>query len=119
MAWSFVDGASNAGSTFRIGAWQAVQLADSAALSIPIFRAIAADCPFVKVAAALECGSERFQMREAPRSSPAPPWQPLVAQESEPSTLDVPVCSAEAASDKQAETITVMNRRYLRISYVF
>jgi hypothetical protein len=46
----------------RIGAWQAVQLADSTALVTPICFAIAADCPFVKVAAALECGSERFQM---------------------------------------------------------
>ena len=114
-----MEGASNAGSTFRIGAWQAVQLADSAAVSIPIFRAIAADCPFVNVAEALECGSERFQMREAPRSSPAPPWQPLVAQESEPSTLDASVGSPEAADDKQAETITATNRDLPRIWQVF
>jgi hypothetical protein len=45
-----------------MGAWHAVQLADSAALGMPICLAIAADCPFVRVAAALEWGSERFQM---------------------------------------------------------
>jgi hypothetical protein len=61
-AWSFPEGASSAGSTFRIGAWQAVQLADSAALAISNFRAIALDCPFVKVAEALKCGSARFQI---------------------------------------------------------
>ena len=94
--------------TFAAGAWQAVQLGLVVTSAIPSASPIRAERGVASVPKDRACGSSRVNLATVPCNSPAPPWQPLVAQDALPRifamTAASPASSAAPATPPAKQT---------------